>query len=191
MFEDILPIEGFNGKLSLDFVDYELKEPKYTVEDARAHDANYSAPLHVYFAFDEPWNWGNQIPRSILWWFPINDWTRNLYHQRGRTGYRFSVGTLSQVYISMAKSIKRQRRLWFNTVIPNRGAWLEMETDAKISLTYGLTVPVKFLWRFSPCPRVWFWWYVFEFSATVNHCATRSKKTCIKIASDSRTEEGL
>ncbi len=47
MFEDILPIEDFNGNLSLEFVDYELKEPKYTVAEARAHDANYSAPLHV------------------------------------------------------------------------------------------------------------------------------------------------
>lgn len=47
MFEDILPIDDFQGNLSLEFVDYELKEPKYTVEEARAHDANYSAPLHV------------------------------------------------------------------------------------------------------------------------------------------------
>ncbi|MFR6559211.1 MAG: DNA-directed RNA polymerase subunit beta, partial [Weissella confusa] len=47
MFTDILPIEDFQGKLSLEFVDYKLMEPKYTVEEARNHDANYSAPLHV------------------------------------------------------------------------------------------------------------------------------------------------
>ena len=47
MFEDIMPIDDFAGKLSLEFVDYQLLEPKYTVEEAREHDANYSAPLHV------------------------------------------------------------------------------------------------------------------------------------------------
>ena len=47
MFDDIMPIEDFQGKLSLEFVDYQLLEPKYTVEEARQHDANYSAPLHV------------------------------------------------------------------------------------------------------------------------------------------------
>ncbi len=47
MFEEIMPIEDFAGKLSLEFVNYQLLEPKYTVEEAREHDANYSAPLHV------------------------------------------------------------------------------------------------------------------------------------------------
>ena len=47
MFDDIMPIDDFQGKLSLEFVDYQLLEPKYTVDEAREHDANYSAPLHV------------------------------------------------------------------------------------------------------------------------------------------------
>ena len=47
MFDDIMPIDDFQGKLSLEFVDYQLLEPKYTVAEAREHDANYSAPLHV------------------------------------------------------------------------------------------------------------------------------------------------
>ena len=47
MFDDIMPIDDFQGNLSLEFVDYQLLEPKYTVDEAREHDANYSAPLHV------------------------------------------------------------------------------------------------------------------------------------------------
>lgn len=47
MFQDIMPIDDFQGKLSLDFVDYQLLEPKYTVAEARAHEVNYAAPLHV------------------------------------------------------------------------------------------------------------------------------------------------
>src|SRR5699024_12301573 len=42
-----MTIEDFQGKLSLEFVDYQLLEPKYTVDEERQHDANYSAPLHV------------------------------------------------------------------------------------------------------------------------------------------------
>ena len=45
MFTDILPIEDFQGKLSLEFVDYKLMEPKYTVEEARNHDANTPAAI--------------------------------------------------------------------------------------------------------------------------------------------------
>ena len=47
MFQDIMPIDDFAGTLSLDYVDYKLLKPKYTVSEARNHDANYSAPLHV------------------------------------------------------------------------------------------------------------------------------------------------
>ena len=47
MFDDIMPISDFSGKLSLEFVDYKLLKPKYTLEEARDHDANYSAPLHL------------------------------------------------------------------------------------------------------------------------------------------------
>ncbi|OQJ77347.1 hypothetical protein BMS81_10880, partial [Leuconostoc pseudomesenteroides] len=47
MFGDIMPIDDFQGTLSLEYVDYQLMEPKYNIDEAREHDANYSAPLHV------------------------------------------------------------------------------------------------------------------------------------------------
>ena len=47
VFDDIMPISDFSGKLSLEFVKYQLQKPKYTVEEARQHDSNYSAPMHV------------------------------------------------------------------------------------------------------------------------------------------------
>lgn len=47
MFKDITPIEDHTGNLALEFVDYEFHAPKYTVSEARAHDANYSAPIYV------------------------------------------------------------------------------------------------------------------------------------------------
>ena len=50
MFGDIMPIDDFQGTLSLEYVDYQLMEPKYNIDEAREHDANYSAPLHVWIA---------------------------------------------------------------------------------------------------------------------------------------------
>lgn len=49
VFEDVLPITNFTDTMELEFVGYELKEPKYTLEEARIHDASYSAPIFVTF----------------------------------------------------------------------------------------------------------------------------------------------
>ena len=47
MFKDISPIEDHTGNLSLEFLDYELHAPKYNIQEARNHDANYAAPIYV------------------------------------------------------------------------------------------------------------------------------------------------
>ena len=47
MFKDISPIEDFAGKLSLEFIDYKLGEPKYDVDECKERDATYAAPLRV------------------------------------------------------------------------------------------------------------------------------------------------
>lgn len=47
VFDDIMPISDFSGKLSLEYVGYKLQKPKYTVDEARDHDATYAAPMHV------------------------------------------------------------------------------------------------------------------------------------------------
>ncbi|KGO26316.1 hypothetical protein Q757_08075 [Oenococcus alcoholitolerans] len=47
MFNDILPIEDYAGKLSLEYVDYSLGEPKYSLKESREQGVNYAAPLHV------------------------------------------------------------------------------------------------------------------------------------------------
>ena len=49
VFEDVLPISNFTDTMELEFVGYEIKEPKYTLEEARIHDASYSAPIFVTF----------------------------------------------------------------------------------------------------------------------------------------------
>ena len=130
MFDDIMPIEDFQGKLSLEFVDYQLLEPKYTVEEARQHDANYSAPLHVTLRLinhetgeikSQDVFFGDFPLMTKQGTFIINGAERVIVSQLVRS---------PGVYFN-SELDKNGRTNYGTTVIPNRGAWLEYETDAK------------------------------------------------------------
>lgn len=130
MFEDIMPIEDFAGNLSLEFVDYQLLEPKYTVDEAREHDANYSAPLHVTLRLinketgeikSQDVFFGDFPLMTKQGTFIINGAERVIVSQLVRS---------PGVYFS-SELDKNGRENYGTTVIPNRGAWLEYETDAK------------------------------------------------------------
>ncbi len=130
MFEDIMPIEDFAGKLSLEFVNYQLLEPKYTVDEAREHDANYSAPLHVTLRLinketgeikSQDVFFGDFPLMTKQGTFIINGAERVIVSQLVRS---------PGVYFN-SEMDKNGRETYGTTVIPNRGAWLEYETDAK------------------------------------------------------------
>ncbi|WP_127849271.1 DNA-directed RNA polymerase subunit beta [Lacticaseibacillus hulanensis] len=130
MFDDIMPISDFQGNLSLEFVDYQLLEPKYTVEEARQHDANYSAPLHVTLRLTNHETGEIKSQDVFFGDFPlmteqgtfiINGAERVIVSQLVRS---------PGVYFNSAVD-KNSRTTYGTTVIPNRGAWLEYETDAK------------------------------------------------------------
>ena len=130
MFEDIMPIEDFAGNLSLEFVDYQLLEPKYTVDEAREHDANYSAPLHVTLRLinketgeikSQDVFFGDFPLMTKQGTFIINGAERVIVSQLVRS---------PGVYFN-SELDKNGRENYGTTVIPNRGAWLEYETDAK------------------------------------------------------------
>ncbi len=130
MFEDIMPIEDFAGNLSLEFVDYQLLEPKYTVEEARQHDANYSAPLHVTLNLinhetgeikSQDVFFGDFPLMTEQGTFIINGAERVIVSQLVRS---------PGVYYN-SELDKNGRENYGTTVIPNRGAWLEYETDSK------------------------------------------------------------
>ena len=130
MFDDIMPIDDFQGKLSLEFVDYQLLEPKYTVDEAREHDANYSAPLHVTLRLTNHETGEIKSQDVFFGDFP-------LMTEQGT----FIINGAERVIVSQ---LVRSPGIYFNeeldkngrpsygaTFIPNRGAWLEYETDAK------------------------------------------------------------
>lgn len=130
MFEDIMPIEDFAGNLSLEFVDYQLLEPKYTVEEARQHDANYSAPLHVTLNLinhetgeikSQDVFFGDFPLMTEQGTFIINGAERVIVSQLVRS---------PGVYYN-SELDKNGRENYGTTVIPNRGAWLGYETDSK------------------------------------------------------------
>ncbi len=130
MFQDISPIEDFAGNLSLEFIDYSLGEPKYSVEEAKERDATYSAPLRVKLRLlnketgevkDQEVFMGDFPLMTEVGTFIINGAERVIVSQLVRS---------PSVYYS-AKIDKNGKKGITATVIPNRGAWLEYETDAR------------------------------------------------------------
>lgn len=130
MFQDISPIEDFTGNLSLEFIDYSLGEPKYSVQESKERDVTYSAPLRVKVRLvnketgevkDQDVFMGDFPLMTETGTFVINGAERVIVSQLVRS---------PSVYFS-GKIDKNGKRGFTATVIPNRGAWLEYETDAK------------------------------------------------------------
>ncbi|KAB2329661.1 DNA-directed RNA polymerase subunit beta [Cytobacillus gottheilii] len=130
MFHDISPIEDFTGNLSLEFIDYSLGEPKYSVEESKERDVTYSAPLRVKVRLvnketgevkDQDVFMGDFPLMTETGTFVINGAERVIVSQLVRS---------PSVYYS-GKLDKNGKKGFTATVIPNRGAWLEYETDAK------------------------------------------------------------
>ncbi len=130
MFQDISPIEDFTGNLSLEFIDYSLGDSKYSVEESKERDVTYSAPLRVKVRLvnketgevkDQDVFMGDFPLMTETGTFIINGAERVIVSQLVRS---------PSVYFSK-KIDKNGKRGFTATVIPNRGAWLEYETDAK------------------------------------------------------------
>jgi DNA-directed RNA polymerase subunit beta len=130
MFRDISPIEDFTGNLSLEFIDYSLGDPKYSVEESKERDVTYSAPLRVKVRLvnketgevkDQDVFMGDFPLMTDTGTFVINGAERVIVSQLVRS---------PSVYFS-GKVDKNGKKGFTATVIPNRGAWLEYETDAK------------------------------------------------------------
>ncbi len=130
MFKDISPIEDFTGNLSLEFIDYTLAEPKYSVQESKERDVTYSAPLRVKVRLvnketgevkDQDVFMGDFPLMTEVGTFVINGAERVIVSQLVRSPSVYFNGKLD----------KNGKRGYTATVIPNRGAWLEYETDAK------------------------------------------------------------
>ncbi len=129
VFKDVSSITDFTGNLVLSFVDYTLDDkPKYSVEECKERDATFAAPLHVLARLvnretgevkDQEIFMGDFPLMTDSGTFIINGAERVIVSQLVRS---------PGVYFGMAHD-KTGKKLYTSTVIPNRGAWLEYETD--------------------------------------------------------------
>ena len=131
VFEDISPIADYSGHLSLEFTDFTLceKDVKYSIEECKERDATYAAPLKVRVRLinketdeiNEHEIFMGDLPlMTATGTFVINGAERVIVSQLVRS---------PGIYYDIAHD-KLGKTLYSATVIPNRGAWLEYETDS-------------------------------------------------------------
>ena len=131
VFDDISPIADYGGKLSLEFIDftYDEKDAKYSIEQCKERDVTYAAPLKVRVRLinketeeiNEHEIFMGDLPlMTATGTFVINGAERVIVSQLVRS---------PGIYYGIAHD-KFGKKLYSATVIPNRGAWLEYETDS-------------------------------------------------------------
>ncbi|GAB7387304.1 DNA-directed RNA polymerase subunit beta [Bacillaceae bacterium] len=130
MFRDISPITDFTGNLVLEFIDYSLGEPKYTVEEAKERDATYAAPLRVKVRLINKETGEVKEQEVFMGDFPLMTETGTFIINGAERVIVSQLVRSPSVYYS-TKVDKNGKQAYTATVIPNRGAWLEFETDAK------------------------------------------------------------
>ena len=130
MFKDISPVEDFTGNMSLEFVDYKLGEPKYDEEEAKNHDATYSAPLRVKVRLVIKETGEVKEQEVFMGDFPLMTDTGTFIINGAERVIVSQLVRSPSVYYS-EKMDKNGKASFGATVIPNRGAWLEYEIDAK------------------------------------------------------------
>lgn len=129
IFKDISPIQDFTGNLVLSFESFSLGEPKYDVEECKERDVTYSAPLRVSVRLINRETGEIKEQEVFMGDFPlmtetgtfiINGAERVIVSQLVRSPGAYFGETIDTT----------GKHLYNATVIPNRGAWLELETDA-------------------------------------------------------------
>ncbi|OXS72440.1 DNA-directed RNA polymerase subunit beta [Lysinibacillus sp. KCTC 33748] len=130
MFRDISPIEDFTGNLSLEFIDYSLGDPKYEVDECKERDVTYAAPLRVKVRLYNKETDEVKEQDVFMGDFPLMTETGTFIINGAERVIVSQLVRSPSVYFH-DKTDKNGKKGFGATVIPNRGAWLEYETDAK------------------------------------------------------------
>ena len=135
VFEDISPIQDYAGNLVLEFIDYNLSDPpKYDQETCKERDATYAAPLKVKVRLITNETGEVKEQEVFMGDFPImTERGTFIYNGAERVVVTQLVRSPGPYYDREVD--KSGRSLYMTTVIPNRGAWLEYETDAGETLS--------------------------------------------------------
>ncbi|HBG0633797.1 TPA: DNA-directed RNA polymerase subunit beta [Clostridioides difficile] len=130
VFDDISPIEDYTGNLILEFVDYSLDDkPKYDIEECKERDATYCAPLKVKVRLINKETGEIKEQEVFMGDFPLMT-ERGTFVINGAERVIVSQLVRSPGVYYAEERDKTGKRLISSTVIPNRGAWLEYETDS-------------------------------------------------------------
>ncbi|MBG9734272.1 DNA-directed RNA polymerase subunit beta [Paenibacillus alvei] len=150
MFQDISPIQDFTGNLVLEFIDYSLGEPKYTVDDSKERDVTFAAPLRVKVRLLNKETGEVKEQEVFMGDFPLMTETGTFVINGAERVIVSQLVRSPSVYFS-TKVDKNGKKTYTATVIPNRGAWLELEMDAKdiiyVRIDRTRKIPVTVLLR--------------------------------------------
>ena len=131
VFEDISPIADYSGKLSLEFIGFTLceEERKYSIEECKERDATYAAPLKVKVRLHNKENGEITTHEIFMGDLPLMTETGTFVINGAERVIVSQLVRSPGIYYAIAHD-KLGKTLYSCTVIPNRGAWLEYETDS-------------------------------------------------------------
>ena len=150
VFDDISPIADYNGRLSLEFVDFTLceDEVKYSIEECKERDATYAAPLKVRVRLHNKESEDISEHEIFMGDLPIMTKTGTFVINGAE---RSQLVRSPGIYYDIQKDKYGKIFLYSSQVIPNRGAWLEYETDANdvfyVKVDRNKKVPITVLIR--------------------------------------------
>ena len=172
VFADVAAITDYQGNLELTFIDYKMdEEPKYDVEECKARDATYAAPLKVKVRLRNKETEEIKEQEIFMGDFPLMTHSGTFVINGAERVVVSQIVRSPGVYYGKEIDIKTDLPILTSTVIPYRGAWLEYETDAnevfwvridknrKIPITcliraLGLKTDAEILDTFGDDPRI-------------------------------------
>ena len=131
VFKDVDSVTDYSGNLELSFIDYSMDEkPKYTEEECKARDATYAAPLKVRVRLRNKETEEIKEQEIFMGDFPLMTHSGTFVINGAERVVVSQIVRSPGVYYGKETDIKTDLPILTSTVIPNRGAWLEYETDA-------------------------------------------------------------
>lgn len=129
LFRDVSPVQDFTGNLILEFIDYSLGDPKYSVEECKERDVTFAAPLRVKVRLTNRETGEIKEQDVFMGDFPLMT-EQGTFIINGAERVIVSQLVRSPGVYYHASSDATGKRIYAATVIPNRGAWLELESDS-------------------------------------------------------------
>ena len=151
VFHDVSPITDYAGNLILEFIDYRLdKEPKYDIEECKERDATYAAPLRVKVRLINKESGEIKEQEIFMGDFPLMTPSGTFIINGAERVIVSQLVRAPSVYYSQEFD-KVGKKLFSSQVIPNRGAWLEYETDSNdifyVRIDRNRKIPITVLVR--------------------------------------------